>query len=401
MQTQPRDLAIPDSWDRSGLPAWTYANAELLELEQEVLFRRSWQLAGHESDLPEPGDYLTLDLVGERALIVRGRDGVVRAFHNVCRHRGSRVVADERGTCRSAIVCPFHGWTYNLDGTLRGAARPQTFPPLDNAAWGLKPIELELWQGFVFVRFKPSPQPSVGAILAPFASEVAAYRPQELVPAGEQAWSEHVAVNWKAVRDVDNEGYHVPKAHPGLFDLYGQGYSDEPFVAGASRSFAPFNDGPGSLWSVRKYKRILPENPSLPPSHRRAWVYLGLFPNTVLGLYPDLLMFYQEFPLAIGRTLQRGRSYRYREESRELRLARYLSGRIDRDTVEEDAQLIVWSYEAAHSSGYDGVILSDLEYGVRSYHDHLRRLLPVMTLPTPPATGTLAQVNRELLEEGA
>ena len=275
-----------------------------------MLFRRSWQLAGHESDLPEPGDYLTLDLVGERALIVRGRDGVVRAFHNVCRHRGSRVVASERGSCRSAIVCPFHGWAYNLDGTLRGAARPQTFPPLDAAAWGLKPIELELWQGFVFVRFKPSPQPSVAAILAPFAAEVAAYRPREMVPASEHAWSEEIGVNWKAVRDVDNEGYHVPKAHPGLFDLYGQNYSDEPFVAGASRSFAPFNDGPGTSWSVRKYKRILPENPSLPASHRHAWVYLGLFPNTVLGLYPNSLMFYQEFPLAAGRTLQRGRSYR-------------------------------------------------------------------------------------------
>ena len=78
---------IPKEWDRSGLPAWTYTNAELFELEKDVLFRRHWQIAGHVSDVPEPGDYFCLDMIGERALIVRGKDGHVRAFHNVCRHR--------------------------------------------------------------------------------------------------------------------------------------------------------------------------------------------------------------------------------------------------------------------------------------------------------------------------
>ena len=194
---------------------------------------------------------------------------------------------------------------------LRGAARPQTLPPLDPVQWGLKPIELELWQGFVFVRFKPSAQPPVADILAPFADEVAHYRTHALaaLPGGGE-WTDELPVNWKAVRDVDNEGYHVPRAHPGLQDLYGHGYSDEPFIRGASRSFAPFNDGPGSLWSVRKYKKLLPEVASLPESHRRAWLYVGFFPNTVLTFYPDSVMFYQEFPLAIDRTLQRGRSYR-------------------------------------------------------------------------------------------
>ena len=286
---QPRDLSIPAGWDRRGLPGWSYANEELLELEKELLFRQSWQLVGHECELAEPGAYLTLDVAGERALVVRGREGVLRAFHNVCRHRGSRVVAAERGTCRGVITCPFHAWSYNLDGSLRGAARPRTLPPLDPVQWGLKPIELELWQGFVFVRFKPSAQPPVADILAPFADEVAHYRTHALttLPGGGE-WKDELPVNWKAVRDVDNEGYHVPKAHPGLQDLYGHGYSDEPFIRGASRSFAPFNDGPGSLWSVRKYKKLLPEVASLPESHRRAWLYVGFFPNTVLTFYPEL-----------------------------------------------------------------------------------------------------------------
>ena len=101
----------PAGWDRRGLPAWTYFNSELLELEKEELFRKRWQLACHANDLPDPGDYVTFDVAGERALIVRGRDGVIRAFHNLCRHRGSRVVANDRGHCKSALICPYHGWT--------------------------------------------------------------------------------------------------------------------------------------------------------------------------------------------------------------------------------------------------------------------------------------------------
>src|SRR3546814_412945 len=82
-------MEIPDQWDRSGLPAWTYFNKELFDLETEVLFRRHWQLACHQSDLPEPGSYVCFDLCGERAVILRGADGVIRTFHNVCRHRRS------------------------------------------------------------------------------------------------------------------------------------------------------------------------------------------------------------------------------------------------------------------------------------------------------------------------
>ena len=112
-------------------------------------------------------------MVGERALIVRGKDGVVRGFHNLCRHRGSRVVADSQGTCKNALVCPFHGWVYNLDGTLRGAARPRSFPDLDKTEFGLMPLDLEIWMGFIFFRFRKGPQPSVAELMKPVAAELA------------------------------------------------------------------------------------------------------------------------------------------------------------------------------------------------------------------------------------
>ena len=129
--SDPAQMTGANDWDRRGLPSWSYFNPEMLEEEKELLFRRHWQLVCHINDIPEPGDFIAADMVGERALVIRGRDGVVRAFHNLCRHRGSRVVAENKGTCRSAIVCPFHGWVYNLDGTLRGASQPATLPDLD------------------------------------------------------------------------------------------------------------------------------------------------------------------------------------------------------------------------------------------------------------------------------
>lgn len=392
-----RDINVPNDWDRSGLPGWCYHSPALLELERQHVFREHWQIACHVSDIPEPGNYLAMDVVGERALILRGQDGAVRAFHNICRHRGSRLVADEKGSCRNALVCPFHGWVYNLDGTLRGAARPRSFPPLDKDEFALKALECEIWQGFVFIRFAPGPQPSVAALMKPFEAELAHYRTGEMIPAG-AIWTQETPVNWKSVRDVDNEGYHVAMAHPALQDLYGSTYYDEPFVDGICRSFATYNPHAGRRWSVRNYVKISPENHALPERLRKAWIYFGLFPNAVIAVTPETVQFYQEFPLGVGKTLLRGGIYRYRQEERAHRLARYLAFRIDRDTQAEDVQLTVWSNEAMTSNAFAGFYLSDLEYGVRTHHDHLRKVVPVMTLKDAPEEKDMAGANAGLAE---
>lgn len=394
-----RDVAIPNGWDRRGLPGWTYHSPALLELEKERVFRNHWQIIGHVSDVPEPGDYLTMDVVGERALVVRGRDGVVRAFHNMCRHRGSRVVADSQGSCKGALVCPFHGWVYNLDGTLRGAARPLTFPELDKVEFGLKPIDLEIWMGFIFVRFRPGPQPSVAELMRSVETEISHYRIGGMVPSW-GIWTQTSQVNWKSVRDVDNEGYHVAMAHPALQDLYGATYFDEPFINGVSRSWATYNPHAGRRWSVRNYVRIAPQPEYLPEDMRKAWIYYGIFPNAVIAVTPETAQFYQEFPLSTGETMLRGAIYRYAEESREQAAARYLAFRIDRDTMAEDVQLSEWSNESMQSNAFEGFYLSDLEYGVRTHHDHLRETLPVMTLETAPEEKDVWNLNEALLSRG-
>ncbi|MFL5259364.1 MAG: aromatic ring-hydroxylating oxygenase subunit alpha [Hyphomicrobiales bacterium] len=385
-----------DDDQRGGLAPWTYFNAELFEIEKDQLFRRHWQLACHVSDVPAPGDWCAFDVSGERALIVRGRDDLVRAFHNVCRHRGSRVVAGERGRCKTAMVCPFHGWSYNLDGTLRAVPQARTFPKLDPVEHGLLPLEHEVWNGFVFVRFKPGPQPSVASLLAAHAEEIRSYELDKLRPYGIPT-RELIEVNWKAVRDVDNEGYHVPIAHPALHDLYGLDYRDQRPVNGVSRSEGRISGSLHRIWSVRNYVKLRPQPIHLAEQSRDRWVYLGIFPNVVIMLYPEIVGFYQEIPIGVGKTVQRVAYYARPDESREARVARYLAHRIDKITGAEDVQLITWSWEAMLSSGFSGMILSDLEAGVRAYHDMLRRVIPVMALAKEPTAGQIAAVNASLL----
>ena len=389
-------IDIPNDWDRRGLPAWTYHSPAMFALEREKLFMTHWQVVGHECDVPNPGDWVTYDLLGERAVVMRGQDGVVRAFHNLCRHRGARVVDGTHGNCKGAVVCPFHGWVYNLDGTLRGASQPKAFGTLNREAFGLKPIEMQSFHGFIFLRFGPGPQPDIATLLAPFDADFAAYDLKSLLPVAVPDWSTDLPVNWKSVRDVDNEGYHVALAHPGLQDLYGRTYRDHHLENGLSMSIGWFGDVPAKGWSVRQYVKTSPPRPELPQHLQKAWAYYGLFPNQVFTVTPEGMQFYHDIPLSVGMTRLTGRVYRWGNEPRNARLARYLAFRIDRQTSAEDQQLQIWSNESMKSDAFEGFHLSDLEYGLRRHHDGLRRLLPVMLLDTPPPEDRMAAINADL-----
>lgn len=399
MTLRARPLPVPADWDRRGLPAWAYHSQTLFELEADKVFVTHWQVAGHVNDIPAKGDWLTFDMLGERALVMRGRDGVVRAFHNQCRHRGARLADGPQGHCRGAMVCPFHGWVYNTDGTLRGPARPETFDDIDRGAFGLLPIELDVWQGFLFLRFQPGPQPSPARMMAAFEPDFADYDAEGLLPVGAAPWQSELKVNWKSARDVDNEGYHVAMAHPALQDLYGPDYRDEVYADGLSRSVGGFGNREGRRWSVRNYVALTSDQGRLPPQLRRAWTYYGIFPNTVFAFTPESAQFYQDIPVSVGVTAQRGRLYRRPDETRQSRAARYLAQRIDKQTSVEDRQLSIWSNESMKSRAFAGFHLSDLEYGVRRLHDELRNRLPVLHCLESPGEAELKLRNAEMTSE--
>jgi|TARA_B100001123_G_scaffold195639_1_gene222885 phenylpropionate dioxygenase-like ring-hydroxylating dioxygenase large terminal subunit len=375
------------------LAPWTYTSEELFQLESKVLFRRQWMLVGHQSDLPQPGDYLTFEVAGERVVVIRDDAGELHAFHNVCRHRGSRVVAGRQGHCGRVIRCPFHGWTYHLNGGLKSVPRPAEFPELDKRQHGLVPIALETWHGLIFLKFEGS-SPTVAEQLAAISDEVAQYRLADMQPWGRET-EETVTYNWKFFHDVDNEGYHVAAAHPALQELYGRTYQDSligdiPFSSGI------VDDHPARNWSVARYKSLLPQQSHLPEKNRRLWLYFGIFPNAVIYFYPEKAGFYMSLPAGPESTRVLSREYALPGAGRDQEVSRYLSARIDRVTYQEDLALVHWLQEAAHTSVFPMNNLSDLEIGVLEFHQRLKAQIPSMSLVEEPAPGSLARVNADM-----
>lgn len=375
---------------RTMMAPWTYSNPEFFDLEVERLFKRTWLVAGHISDLKSPGDFVTFDAVGERAILLRDADGAIRAFHNVCRHRGARIVRGHRGNCKKSIVCPFHGWTYNLDGSLKNVPARKTFPGLDKGAHGLVPLDLEQWNGFLFVRFGGDGD-SVRDTLKPIESQVEPYRLRELEPLW-PALQEVRAVNWKVVHDIDNEGYHVPVGHPGLHALFGKTYNDVD-EEGVGCAYGIVQDGPAKQWSVAKYQKLLPKFRHLPESRQRMWFYFELFPNAVFEFHPDCISYYMTLPVAPDRTLYIERYFGLPDPRPEARAARYLSRRINQRTSAEDESFVEWVQEGMRSSVFPEGNLSTIESGLCFFHGKLQSILPAGRLDRAPSPGAVARIN--------
>ena len=329
-------VAEADSENLS-LPGWIYHDREFFELEKEAVFRKSWQVVCHVSDVPRPGDYHSFDFLGESVIVVRGDDGAVRGFHNVCRHRASRLLEGPKGHCGKRITCGYHAWTYALDGRLIGVPQRDAFKGLDVSRHGLAPLDLEVFMGFVFVRFAPG-LPSVREMAAPYSNELAAYRMDELVPHGRVSLRPR-AVNWKNVADNFSDGLHINVAHPGLTRLFGHSYGIEaqPWI---DKMWGVMRKIPSSNWSERLYQRLLPEVTYLPPERQRLWTYFKLWPNTAFDIYPDQIDFMQFLPVSPTETLVREIVYVHPDTRREMRAARYLNWRINRRVSLEDKLLI-------------------------------------------------------------
>ncbi|MBX2884244.1 MAG: aromatic ring-hydroxylating dioxygenase subunit alpha [Granulosicoccus sp.] len=238
------------------LPAWTYQNPEFLALEVDTLFRANWMLAGHISELADQDSYLTFEGFGERILVLRDQEGRLRAFHNVCRHRGAPLLEGKGGNCPPMLSCPFHGWTYDRGGRCVAIPASSTFSDINIEEKGLVPVDVEVWMGFVFIRIT-SGGPSLAQQLEPVARIIEPYQIENMIPLPGSAHREIRPYNWKVIHDIDNEGYHVPVGHPSLQQLYGKTYKDS-FVEGISVSTAEINSRKAKNWSVARYQTLLP-----------------------------------------------------------------------------------------------------------------------------------------------
>ena len=379
----PEPEAPTDPELRLTLPAWVYSSPEFHALEKEHIFMSSWQIVGHTSELTETGDYLTFEFFGRRGFVVRGADGVLRAFHNVCSHRAHAVVSGERGRCAKFMTCMYHGWTYHLDGRNRSISAPDTFPKFDRSKFGLKSIELEVFMGMVFIRFRGG-EPSVAERMAPHVPELAHYRMAEMVPLDEM-WTNEVTIDWKNVIENYVEDYHFPIGHPGLSALMEARYDRQSFPGGTMRLSHRMREKPLKSWSAQGYAKFLPVIEHLPEDMRRRWTYFGLYPNVFFDIYPEWLDFFQVLPLGPGRTLIRARSYGFVDNSREMRAARFLCARLNARVQREDEALTRQVQRGLESGAYTQGILSDKEIVLAGFQDWIRERIPVARQVTPPA----------------
>jgi phenylpropionate dioxygenase-like ring-hydroxylating dioxygenase large terminal subunit len=376
--------------DDYSLPAWIYGDPEFFALERERVFRPSWQGVCHISDIPSAGDFHTFEFLGESLFVVRGADGAVRGFHNVCRHRAGRLLDGPRGSCRR-IVCPYHAWAYELDGRLAGVPDRASYPALDAAHERLAAVDTEVCAGFVFVRLAGG-GPSVAEMVAPYADEIARQRFERLQPIGRVTLRPR-PVNWKNIGDNYSDGLHIAVAHPGLTRLLGGSYRVEA-RAWVDRMGGELQAEPSAVGSERAYQKYLPPVPELPPERQRAWTYYKLWPNLAFDVYPDQVDFMQWLPISPTETLIREIAYALPDERREMRAARYLNWRINRRVNAEDTRLLEGVQAGMASSSYRVGPLSTREVALRSFGARMRALIPECRELEAPAPGWSATVAR-------
>lgn len=385
------DLPYADPDADWSLPGWLYTDAEYFELECARVIRPSWQIVCHESDLAGPGAWRTLSYLGEQLVAVRGADGVIRGFHNVCRHRAMRLVEGASG-CARKLVCPYHAWVYELDGRLSGVPMKSDYPALRLEENGLASVEVEIWRGFVFVRLEDDGGPSVATMMAPYDAEVAPYRFEGMRRLSDVRERER-RVNWKNVGDNYSDNLHIPVAHDGLTRLFGKSYAIE--AAGwVDRMSGELVDRPSSDWWERFYQTHLPRVDHLPEANQRRWLYYKLWPNMAFDIYADQIDFMQWLPLTPTTSLLREMSFALPDQRREMRLVRYANWRINRTVNAEDTWLIERVQEGMASSSYTAGPIGASEVCLRSFAAKIRERIPESRQHRAPPPGWSRRVRQ-------
>jgi Rieske 2Fe-2S family protein len=288
-----------------------FVSPEVFAEEQDRIFSRQWVLVGHQSQLAEAGDYFVAEVANESLIIVRDKGGEVHGFYNVCRHRGTRL-REARNGHLSAIQCPYHAWTYGLDGRLIGAPHMDQLPDFDKADYSLHAVNLALWEGLIFVnladsgtrlrsevtaRQAPGDFISLERWFAPLNGKFSHWNLPKLRPAKRIEYD--VKANWKLMFENYSECYHCPGVHPMLskvspYDSAENDLTEGPFLGG----FMKINKGAGLTMSGKACALPVGKIENL-----QEVFYYSIFPNMLLSLHPEYVMVHQLWPQSPERTL--------------------------------------------------------------------------------------------------
>lgn len=352
-----------------------YRDPAVLEAEVERVFARTWQFAGHVGDLPEPGCYITARAGDQPVLVLRGEDGELRAFRNVCRHRGSELLTGN-GRCKKAIRCRYHGWTYDAtDGRLLGVPEHRLYGDrLEKAKLGLIGARVEELCGLLFVNLDPGAPPLAEAT-AGLAERLAPYRISELERfdsskggGGETSQP----ANWKIVVENYLEGYHVPIAHPGLMRMLDyKGYTPS-LHEGWVWFDAPLRDEPSGNRLERLYQRLVRPMPGLPEEAGRNWYYAFVYPNTAIDLYPDQVNVWQIRPAGPELTADNWACYRHPSSGPVERFVQRINNKFNNLVLGEDIDLVGAVQTGTRTRGYQPGPLAEAESAVGWFAEHIR-----------------------------
>ncbi|HYR30643.1 MAG TPA: aromatic ring-hydroxylating dioxygenase subunit alpha [Gemmatimonadales bacterium] len=276
------------------LPGRYYTTPVILSEEAERIFRRQWICVGRAEAIAGAGDYVVAEIAGESIIVLRDQTGERRAFYNVCRHRGTRLCEATHGRLSETIQCPYHAWTYALDGRLIGAPHMNEVAGFDKKEYPLHRVALAEWEGFLFVNLARDAEPLAEAF-APLVDRFARYNLAQLRTVRRIDYE--VRANWKLILQNYNECLHCPTIHPELSTKlpYTSGANDlieGPFLGGYMEIKAP---NESATLTGRACGLPLGD---LPDADRRRAFYYALFPTTMLSLHPDYAVFYTVWPKA-------------------------------------------------------------------------------------------------------
>jgi glycine betaine catabolism A len=281
------------------LPGHYYTSGEVFQAEMERIFGNGWLCAGRAAEIPDPGDYILRNTGDESLILVRTPTGELRGYYNVCRHRGTRMLLEEKGRLSACIQCPYHAWTYNLKGELIGAPLMEQVEDFDKRDYPLHSFPVVLWEGFIYMNLSSQVEP-FDAAFAPLLEKFSPWGLPALVQAGRIDYE--IQANWKLIVQNYSECYHCPLVHPDLArkSPYLSGQNDlfeGPFLGG----YMDLNHEVGSL--TLSGRACAAPLPGVPPDDLQRVYYYAIFPNLLLSLHPDYVMAHTLWPVAPDRTL--------------------------------------------------------------------------------------------------
>ena len=281
------------------LPGRYFTSPDILAEEFQRIFGRRWLCVGRAEELAAPGDYLIKTIGTESVIILRDQGGRHRGFFNVCRHRGTRLCEAERGQFSETIQCPYHSWAWSLEGRLLGAPSTHDIRGFDKADYPLFQVAVEEWEGFLFMNLAQKPEPLASSV-APIRERAARYNLPALRAARRITYD--VRANWKLLVQNYSECYHCAPVHPTLAKLTPPTSGENDLIQGTVLGgYMVLNEGTGSMTMSGRACGVMVSD--LPAEDHDRVYYYSLFPNMLLSLHPDYVMYHTLWPQAPDRTL--------------------------------------------------------------------------------------------------